>query len=88
VAKRWPELQLQSSAPQPPTDEVATSPRRKPGPQPKKDWTAHVANLLYRLKRRGMRVPPARRFAQSCENKLGYQPDISAVQKLLRTLRA
>jgi hypothetical protein len=62
-------------------------PRRKPGPQPKKNWKLTVAAELHRIVEiEGKQPPPAAHFAQLCENKLGYQPDIREVQKLLRQL--
>lgn len=63
------------------------SPRRKPGPQPTKNWKLYVAAELHRIVEiEGKQPPPAAHFAQLCENKLGYQPDIREVQKLLRLL--
>jgi hypothetical protein len=63
------------------------SERRKPGPKSTKDWPLHVAGELTRIVVVEQKpVPPASYFAQFCENKLGYQPDLSAVQKLIKRL--
>jgi hypothetical protein len=62
-------------------------PRRKPGRQPTKNWKLYVAAELHRIVEiERKQPPPASHFAQLCENKLGYQPDIREVQKLLRQL--
>jgi hypothetical protein len=61
--------------------------RRKPGPQPRKNWKLYVAAELHRIVEiEGKQPPVAADFAQLCEDKLGYQPDIREVQRLLRQL--
>jgi hypothetical protein len=60
--------------------------RRKPGKQPTQDWPTHVEREVNRLTSAGQKVPTAAKLAQYCEDTLGYQPDVSAVQKLLRKL--
>jgi len=60
--------------------------RRRPGPQPKHDWPIEVAREVIRIVRAGKREPTARQLAQFCENQWGWQPDISAIQKLLKRL--
>jgi hypothetical protein len=63
------------------------SPRRKPGPRPTKNWKLYVAAELHRIVEiEGKQPPVASHFAQLCENKLGYQPEIREVQKLLKLL--
>jgi len=78
----WPALALQTVA----AHDVNTSEplRRKPGRKPKKDWKLFVAAKLWEMRKAGQRVPPAADFAQLCENELGYQADISHLQKWLR----
>src|SRR5215469_1406350 len=59
----------------------------KPGPKPTENWKLHVAGELHRIvvvERK--QPPPASYFAQFCEDKSGYHPDIGAVQRLLREL--
>src|SRR5262245_60203945 len=63
----------------PPANDQPT--RRKPGPKPRKDWPKHVNREIVRALRAGKSIPTAADLAQSCEDNLGYQPDISAVQK-------
>jgi hypothetical protein len=60
--------------------------RRKPGPKVKKDWRRRVAGEADRIMENEKRIPSAAELAQFCGNKLGYQPDESAIQKLLRHL--
>jgi hypothetical protein len=68
-------------------DDMETLQRRKPGRQTTANWKLHVAGELHRIVLVEKKpAPPASYFAQFCENKLRYQPDISAVQKLLRNL--
>jgi hypothetical protein len=60
---------------------------RRPGPKPTENWKLHVAGELHRIvvvERK--QPPPASYFAQFCEDKSGYHPDIRAVQRLLRVL--
>ena len=71
------------------TAEAAQEPpmRRKPGSKPTENWKLHVAGELHRIvlvERK--QPPPASYFAQFCEDKSGYHPDIRAVQRLLRVL--
>jgi hypothetical protein len=68
----------------PPSSEQLT--RRKPGKRTTHDWTLHVARELGRIEGAGKKVPTASKFAQFCEDTLGYQPDIREVQKLLKQL--
>ena len=61
--------------------------RRRPGPKPTENWKLHVAGELHRIvvvERK--QPPPASYFAQFCEDKSGYHPDLGAVQRLLREL--
>jgi hypothetical protein len=60
--------------------------RRKPGRKPREDWKLFVAAKLWDLRKAGKPVPTAADLAQFCENELGYQPDISHLQKWLREL--
>jgi hypothetical protein len=82
VEKVWPAPQQQAEN----DDVTAPAPaRRKPGRKAEQNWPLHVAGELYRIViKEGKQPPPASYFAQFCENKLGYQPDIRALQRLLR----
>jgi hypothetical protein len=71
----------------PQTDDAPNPGRRKPGPKIKNDWRLHVAAETHRIREKEKRIPSAAELAQFCENNLGYQPDESAIQKLLRYLR-
>ena len=62
--------------------------KRRPGPQPTQDWPMHVACEVIRALRAGEKIPTAAKLAQSCEDELGYQPDLRAVQRLVRDLLA
>jgi hypothetical protein len=66
-------------APEPADDTRPT--RRTPGPRATEDWPKHVAHEIVRALRAGKPIPTAAELAQSCEDNLRYQPDISAVQK-------
>jgi hypothetical protein len=75
-------------APQPaPRRESKPLPRRKPGPRPTNDWKAFITAKVREFKRRHKPIPPAKFFCQLCEDKLGYQPDTSHMNELLRNLR-
>jgi hypothetical protein len=68
-------------------DEAQTAPRRrKPGPKIKHNWRLHVAAETLRILEKQGRIPSARELAQFCENKFGYQPDESDIQKLIKIL--
>jgi hypothetical protein len=90
LEKRWP----LPSPPRSPSeratdpDDLATdvSPRRQPGPRAKKDWPKVVARELIRRARAGEDEPTAAQMCQFCQNKLGWQPDLRAMQRLLRDL--
>jgi hypothetical protein len=84
--KVWPVLAPQAVAALEAEASEPPSPRRKPGRKPEKDWKLFVAAKLWEIRKVGQRVPPAADFAQLCENELGYQPDISHLQKWLRQL--
>jgi hypothetical protein len=74
-------------APTPHADDARPKPRRrKPGPKIKKGWRLRVAGEANRIMENEKRIPSAEELAQFCENKLGYQPDERAIQKLLRDL--
>jgi hypothetical protein len=60
--------------------------RRKPGPKIKQNWRLFVAAQVYRIRKREGRTPSAGELAQLCEDKIGYQPDESDIQRLLRIL--
>jgi hypothetical protein len=60
--------------------------RRRPGRQPKLNWPQHVARELIRRARAGKSTPTAPEMLDFCEQSLGWQPDIRAMQRLLREL--
>jgi hypothetical protein len=60
--------------------------KRRPGPLPTEDWPKHVAREIVRALRGGKPIPTAAELAQSCEDNLGYQPDIRAVQRHIEHL--
>jgi hypothetical protein len=69
-------------------EEVVARPRpRKPGPKPTADWKSHVAYYVGCIKGSGEEMPTAAKIAEWCEAKLDYHPDISDINKLLKTLR-
>jgi hypothetical protein len=73
----------------PPADLVAdVPPRRKPGPPPQKNWHMHVIREVIRRARDGKEMPTAPEMCQFCEDTLSWQPDIRAMQRLLRDLLA
>lgn len=67
-------------------DGAAPQRRRRPGKQPKHDWPIVVARELIRRAKLGERNPTAPKMLQFCEDKLGWQPDIRQMQKLLKEL--
>ena len=69
------------------TDRTDDKPqRRRPGPKIKQNWRLFVAAQVYEIREREGRTPSAGELAQLCENKIGYQPDESDIQKFLRIL--
>jgi len=77
-------------APAPEVAQPRTSdalPRRKPGPKIKHNWRLFVAAKVHQIREKeGGRTPGAPELAQICEDEIGYQPDVSDIQKLLRIL--
>jgi hypothetical protein len=79
--------EVKALLPPPPSDRgTDDQPRRQPGPRAKKDWPKVVARELIRRARAGEDEPTAPRMCQFCQNKWGWQPDIRAMQRLLRDL--
>jgi hypothetical protein len=60
--------------------------RRRPGPKIKRNWRLFVAVKVHEIREKEGRTPSAGELAQLCEDKIGYQPDESDIQKLLRFL--
>jgi len=60
--------------------------RRKPGPKITKGWRIRVAAELNRIIEDEKRIPSAAELVEFCGNKLGYYPDESTIQKMLRFL--
>jgi hypothetical protein len=62
------------------------SPRRKPGPQPIKDWPTVVAHELIRRAYAGEKKPTPAAMVRFCEKTTNHSPDPSDMQKLLKKL--
>src|SRR5262245_15562428 len=62
------------------------SQRRRPGPKIKHNWRLIVAVKVHEIREKEGRTPSAGELAQLCEDKIGYQPDESDIQKFLRIL--
>ena len=60
--------------------------RRRPRPKIKQNWRLFVAVKVHEIREEEGRTPSAGELAQLCEDKIGYQPDESDIQKFLRTL--
>jgi hypothetical protein len=60
--------------------------RRKPGPQPIKDWPTVVARELIRRAYAGEKKPGPAAMVKFCQNTIGHSPDSSDMQKLLKKL--
>jgi hypothetical protein len=67
-----------------PEKERLTPQRRKPGPQPTQGWDKAVVRELLRIVKAGEKLPTAPQMCLFCEENLGWEPDISAMQPLLR----
>jgi hypothetical protein len=61
--------------------------RRRPGPQPIKDWPTLVARELIRRAKAGEKEPTAIKMIELCERAIGYSPVLREMQKLLKKLR-
>jgi len=70
----------------PPAPSADDSERRKPGPQPTKNWKVFLAAELARRIEAKERVPAASELAQWCENELGFQPDLRQIHRLIKQL--
>jgi hypothetical protein len=60
--------------------------RRKPGPRPTADWKNRLTQHVKCLQGSEKQIPTAAKLAQWCGANLGYTPDVSEINKLLRTL--
>jgi hypothetical protein len=60
--------------------------RRKPGPKPTADWKSRLAHRVGYIEGSGEEMPTAAKLAEWCGVNLGYTPDVSEINKLLRTL--
>ena len=70
-----------------PTARIDDKPqRRRPRPKIKQNWRLFVAVKVHEIREEEGRTPSAGELAQLCEDKIGYQPDESDIQKFLRTL--
>jgi hypothetical protein len=81
----WPKLAPQQ-AQQVDESEAQASERRRPGRRPKKDWKLEVATEVGLYHRAGKPVPTAAKLAEWCKDELGYEPDLSHLQRWLRQL--
>jgi len=61
-------------------------PQRRPGPRARDEWPMWVARELIQFALAGEEMPTPAKMCQRCEDKLGYQPDIRAMQRLYRKL--
>jgi hypothetical protein len=84
--RKWPELTPQAAAKREGEASEPPSHRRKPGRKPRGNWKLEVATEVGLRYREGKPPPAANELAQFCEDKLGFQPDISEIQKWLRLL--
>jgi hypothetical protein len=84
--KEWPALAPQAVAAREADASEPPSPRRKPGRKPRGNWKLEVATEVGLYYRRGKPIPAANELAQFCQDELGFQPDISEIQKWLRQL--
>jgi len=64
-----------------------TPERRKPGPELRHDWREAIMREVIRRLLASEKMPKAPAMLQFCEDTLGYQPDIRAMQRLLRELQ-
>ena len=75
-----------------PADMIAKPDHRKPGPKPTHDWQIEVAAELFRIIYSAAgKIPDndsavARQLCEFCENQWNWQPDESAVRKLIKRL--
>jgi hypothetical protein len=84
--KVWPALAPQATAAREADASEPPSPRRKPGRKPRGNWKLEVATEVGLYYRQGKPIPAANELAQFCQDELGFQPDISEIQKWLRQL--
>ena len=64
----------------------ARAARRRRGPKPARNWQDHVLREIICALDRGEPIPSGPALAQSCLNKLNYQPDVSAINKLIKNV--
>jgi hypothetical protein len=58
--------------------------RMPPGPRPARNWQEHVLGEIVRAFTAGRRRPSGPELAQSCQDRLGHAPDVSAINGLIR----
>ena len=58
--------------------------RHMPGPKPLRNWQDHVLREIVRALANKHSIPAAPTLAQSCSDRVGYTPDVSAINKLIR----
>jgi hypothetical protein len=87
LEKRWPPSpppSLSERATEPPDLATDVSPRRRPGPPPNKEWDRIVVRELLNRARAGQKLPKSPEMLRFCGEKLDWEPDPRAMQRLLR----
>jgi hypothetical protein len=68
-------------------DDVPPPPtRRRPGKRPKFDWPVYLAREVIRHIRTGKPVPKAKKLADICTEKWGWEPPMGEINRLLTLL--
>jgi hypothetical protein len=62
--------------------------RRPTGPRPTENWPEHIRNEIIRALNKGKPIPSAPELAEFCSKSLGYTPDVSAINKLIKDILA
>jgi hypothetical protein len=65
-------------------EEASTPKCRRPGPQPTRDWDKVVVRELLKRAKAGEKLPSAPEMCRFCGENLNWEPDLSAMQQLLR----
>jgi hypothetical protein len=70
--------------PSEPEEARPTPQRRRPGPPPNKEWDKIVVRELLNRARAGQKLPMSPEMLKFCGEKLDWEPDPRAMQRLLR----
>ena len=88
LEKKWappsPPPSPSEHATEPPDLATDVSPRRRPGPPPNKEWDRIVVRELLNRARAGQKLPTSPEMLRFCGEKLDWEPDPRAMQRLLR----